>query len=114
MTEKLMDQARREGAAPRLHPARHQRPLRRARPRVRPCRALPGYLTPGQYPPGLSHRQQVVRAYDHEGRIAVGVLVADGQHALPVILELLARPDVKLVHLRNVGYGCYNFAFCRA
>jgi Protein of unknown function (DUF1203) len=23
--------------------------------------------------------------------------------------ELLARPEVELVHLRNVGYGCYNF-----
>ncbi len=24
--------------------------------------------------------------------------------------ELLARPEVDLVHLRNVGYGCYNLA----
>jgi len=69
-----------------------------------------GYLTPGQYPPGLAYRQQVVRAYDQLGRIADGVLVADGQHAQAVIAELLARPDVELVHLRNVGYGCYNFA----
>jgi hypothetical protein len=29
-----------------------------------------------------------------------------------VIRELLARPDVALVHLRNVGWGCYNFAVC--
>ena len=72
-----------------------------------PC---PGYLTPGLYPPELSHRQQVVRAYDRQGRIADGILVADGDHALPVIRDLLARPDVELVHLRNVGYGCYNFA----
>lgn len=72
-----------------------------------PC---PGYLTPGRYPPELSHRQQVVRAYDRQGRIADGILVADGDHALPVIRDLLARPDVELVHLRNVGYGCYNFA----
>ncbi len=27
-----------------------------------------------------------------------------------VIAELLARPEVDLVHLRNVGYGCYNLA----
>jgi uncharacterized protein DUF1203 len=72
--------------------------------------ACPGYLTPGMYPPELSHRQQVVRAYDGQGRIADGVLVADGEHALPVVRDLLARPDVELVHLRNVGYGCYNFA----
>jgi len=69
-----------------------------------------GYLTPGHYPPGLAHRQQVVRAYDRQGRIADGVLVADGRHAERVIAVLLARPEVELVHLRNVGYGCYNFA----
>jgi len=37
----------------------------------------------------------------------------DGEHAMTVIRELLARPDVSLVHLRNVGYGCYNFAVRR-
>ena len=73
-----------------------------------------GYLTTDRYPPGLRHRQQVVRAYDRDGRIADGVLVTDGQHAMNVIGELLARPDVALVHLRNVGYGCYNFAVRRA
>jgi hypothetical protein len=76
-----------------------------------PC---PGYQTPGLYPPGLSHRQQVVRAYDHQGRIADGILAADGSHAAQTIRVLLARPDVSLVHLRNVGYGCYNFAVRRA
>jgi hypothetical protein len=69
-----------------------------------------GYLTPAEYPPELSHRQQVVRAYDRRGRIADGVLVADGRQAQAVIEELLSRPEVELVHLRNVGYGCYNFA----
>jgi hypothetical protein len=75
--------------------------------------ACPGYLTPDRYPPALSHRQQVVRAYDREGRIADGVLAGDGEHAMAVIGELLGRPDVALVHLRNVGYGCYNFAVRR-
>jgi hypothetical protein len=70
----------------------------------------PGYLASHEYPPGLRHRQQVVRAYDQQGQIADGVLVADGGHAEQVIAELLARPGVALVHLRNVGYGCYNFA----
>ena len=73
-----------------------------------------GYLTTDRYPPGLRHRQQVVRAYDRDGRIADGVLVTDGQHAMNVIGELLARPDVALVHLRNVGYGCYNYAVRRS
>jgi Protein of unknown function (DUF1203) len=75
--------------------------------------ACDGYRTPDQYPPGLSHRQQTVRAYDRDGRIADGVLVEDGEHALPVIGELLARPEVTLVQLRNVGFGCYNFAVRR-
>jgi hypothetical protein len=73
-----------------------------------------GYPTPEAYPPELSHRQQVVRAYDYQGRIATGVLVDDGGHATEVIRELLGRPDVALVHLRNVGYGCYNFTVRRA
>ncbi len=73
-----------------------------------------GYATPDRYPPALRHRQQVVRAYDHEGRIAAGVLAADGGRAMPVIRGLLARPEVALVQLRNVGYGCYNFAVRRS
>jgi hypothetical protein len=73
-----------------------------------------GYLTPDDYPPGLARRQQVVRAYDRQGRICDGVLVADGQQAQGAIAELLARPEVELVHLRNVGYGCYNFAVRRS
>ncbi len=72
-----------------------------------------GYLTPGQYPPALSHRQQAVRAYDRHGQITGGVLASNGEHAMTVIAALLARPDVALVHLRNVGYGCYNFAVRR-
>jgi Protein of unknown function (DUF1203) len=71
-----------------------------------PCE---GYTTPDRYPPGLIHRQQVVRAYDQDGQIADGILAGDGERALAVIQQLLARPDVALVHLRNVGYGCYNF-----
>ena len=68
-----------------------------------------GYPEPHAYPAGLLGRQQVVRAYDQQGRIADGVLVTDGHQAQGVIAELLARPEVVLVHLRNVGYGCYNF-----
>jgi hypothetical protein len=73
-----------------------------------------GYGTPSVYPPGLRHRSQTVRAYNEQGRIADGVLVDDGEHAERVIEELLARPDVTLVQLRNVGYGCYNFTARRA
>ena len=38
------------------------------------------------------------------------MLAADGKQAEEIVAELLARPEVELVHLRNVGYGCYNFA----
>ncbi len=40
------------------------------------------------------------------------MLVADGRQAEAAIEELLGRSGVELVHLRNVGYGCYNFAVC--
>jgi hypothetical protein len=73
-----------------------------------------GYRTPGRYPPGLSHRQQVVRAYNAAGEIADGVLVRDGEHALTVVGELMAQPSIAFVQLRNVGYGCYNFTVRRA
>ena len=76
--------------------------------------ACDGSPTPQAYPPELSHRQQVVRAYNHEGRIATGVLVENGDHAIMAIRELLGRPDIALVQLRNVGFGCYNFTVRRA
>jgi hypothetical protein len=72
---------------------------------ARPCG---GYPAPGQYPPELRYRQQVVRGYDHHGRIADGILADDGDQALGVIREMLARPGVAQVQLRNVGAGCYN------
>ncbi len=73
-----------------------------------------GYVTPHLYPPELSHRQQVVRAYDQRGRIADGVLAGNGEDATQAIRGLLASPDVALVQLRNVGFGCYNAAVRRA
>lgn len=72
-----------------------------------------GYLTPDRYPPALAHRQQIVRAYNQRGRIADGVLAADGDHATAIIRELLARPGISLVQLRNVGFGCFNCAVRR-
>lgn len=75
--------------------------------------ACGGYPTPREYPSGLRHRRQVVRAYDRRGRIAEGMLATNGEHAERVIAELLSRPDIELVHLRNVAYGCYNFAVRR-
>jgi Protein of unknown function (DUF1203) len=64
------------------------------------------------FPIAMSDFRQYWRrsAGDRQGRIADGVLVADGRQARGVSAELLARPEVQLVHLRNLGYGCYNFA----
>ena len=69
--------------------------------------------TPHEYPPELSDWQQVVRAYDRRGRIADGRPVADGREAQAVIGQWLAQPGVQRVHVRNVGYGCFNFAVRR-
>lgn len=62
-----------------------------------------GYPAPHHYPPELRHRQQVVPAYDHHGRIADGILADNGDRALAVIQRMLARQDIALVHLRNVA-----------
>jgi hypothetical protein len=75
-----------------------------------PCE---GYRTPHVYPPDLYGRAQTVRAYNEQGRIEDGVYVTDGEQADEAIADLLARPGVTLVQLRNVGFGCYNFAVRR-
>lgn len=71
--------------------------------------ACDGYPNVHEYPPELSHRRQVVRAYDTQGRIAGGILAKGLEQLQEAIGVLLERPDVELVHLRNVEYGCYNF-----
>jgi Protein of unknown function (DUF1203) len=77
---------------------------------AQPCE---GYRTPDQYPPELYGRKQTVRAYNEQGRIEDGVYVEDGEQAGRAIADMLARPGVTLVQLRNVGFGCYNFAVRR-
>jgi hypothetical protein len=72
-----------------------------------PCE---GYRTPHEYPPDLYDRPQTVRAYNEQGRIEDGVYVSTGTEADRAIADLLDRPGVTLVQLRNVGFGCYNFA----
>jgi hypothetical protein len=75
-----------------------------------PCE---GYRTPHEYPPDLYGREQTVRAYNERGRIEDGTYVLDGEDADRAIADLLARPGVTLVQVRNVGFGCYNFAVRR-
>ncbi|MFD2765017.1 DUF1203 domain-containing protein [Micromonospora eburnea] len=64
------------------------------------------------YPPEWRGRPQVLRAYDHRGRI-VGGRLHDGGDPEAVIGELLADPAVDRLHSRNVVYGCFMFAVLR-
>ncbi len=75
--------------------------------------ACDGYADVDVYPPGLRHRRQVVRAYDTHADMGDGVLVDDGAEAERAVAELLARPEVEVVHVRNVVAGCYNFCVRR-
>lgn len=67
-------------------------------------------------PPGLSYpkdwygRPQVFRAYDARGWIHPATTVVDGADPEAAIREILADPEVALVHSRNVAYGCFMFA----
>lgn len=60
------------------------------------------------YPEGFRHRQQLLRAYDGQGR-AVDNEIVDGAGAEAALSALLARPDVAYVHSRNPLAGCYMF-----
>lgn len=72
-----------------------------------------GYAEGHAYPPELWERRQVVRAYNRAGKIEDGILTEGGADNRRAVTELLARPEVTLVHVRNVTYGCYNFAVVR-
>lgn len=71
-----------------------------------------GYPAGSGWPPGFRDRQQVLRAYDRDGRIADAVLV-DAAVAEHGIAALLADPRVTVVQSRNVRYGCYMFTIRR-
>ncbi|HEX4701984.1 MAG TPA: DUF1203 domain-containing protein [Pseudonocardiaceae bacterium] len=69
-----------------------------------------GYADTDSYPAGLTHRRQIVRGYDHNGNMATATVVEDGLAAERELVELFARPDIRVAHVRNVAAGCYNFA----
>jgi len=54
-----------------------------------------------------------MRAYDANGRIVDGRLVAEGEQPEPVIDVLLADERVAFVHARALGFGCFTFAIER-
>lgn len=69
-----------------------------------------GYPEPGTYPHALGRRNQIVRGYDHDGNMATATIVADGYAAERELDTILARPEIRVAHVRNVAAGCYNFA----
>ena len=71
-----------------------------------------GPAQPG-YPEGLYGRR-VLRSYDAEGHILGGRLVETDAAIDTVVAEQLADPDVALIHVRAVEYGCYLFELRRA
>lgn len=66
------------------------------------------------FPDDFRGSPRVMRAYDADGRIVDGVLVAAGEQPEPVIDALLRDERVALVHARALGFGCFTFAVERA
>jgi len=69
-----------------------------------------GYQDTTAYPHALGHRKQIVRGYDQDGNMATATIVTDGHEAERELTTILARPDIRVAHVRNVAAGCYNFA----
>jgi hypothetical protein len=72
-----------------------------------------GPAHPG-YPADLHGSHKVFRAYSKDGGILGGCLVEPGDSGVAAaaeaaISELLADPDVALVHVRAVEFGCFTF-----
>lgn len=72
-----------------------------------------GYGTPDRYPDGFRDRRQLLRAYDHQGRITEGIQSRNGDQSEALLEWLLSRHDVAFVHSRNVEWGCYMFSVAR-
>jgi len=65
------------------------------------------------FPDELRGSPRVMRAYDANGRIVDGRLVAEGEQPEPVIDALLADERVAFVHARALGFGCFTCAIER-
>ncbi len=66
------------------------------------------------YPPDQAGSRRVLRAYSADGRILGGRLVepteiADGAAGDRALAEALADPQVAVVHVRAVEFGCFQF-----
>jgi Protein of unknown function (DUF1203) len=70
------------------------------------------------YPAAVHGSRRVLRAYSADGRILGGRLtepeeVGDPGSAAAVLAEVFADPDVALVHVRAVEFGCFTFEIRR-
>jgi hypothetical protein len=66
------------------------------------------------YPDEFRGSPRVLRAYGTHGRIVGGELVPAGGDPEQTIERLLADPEVAVVHVRAVVFGCFTFAVERA
>ena len=98
----------------RIRAADPGRPVSRNRRRVRARPPLRRAAAVDGYPPDWYGRSQILRAYDHRGRIHDATTQHDGQSPEAVIAELLADPGVAQIHSRNIAWGCYMFRVTRA
>ena len=64
-------------------------------------------------PAQLRRRLLALRGYDAAGDM-VAADVVEGQAMDPLLDELLARPDVAAVHVRNARRGCFACVIVRA
>lgn len=70
------------------------------------------------YPVAVHGSRRVLRAYSADGRILGGRLtepeeVDDPQAASGLVAGVFADPDVALVHVRAVDFGCFTFEIRR-
>jgi hypothetical protein len=65
------------------------------------------------YPSDFRGLPRVLRAYDANGHIVGGRVIAEGEAPEPAIDEVLADPSVAFVHARALVHGCYTFAITR-
>jgi hypothetical protein len=66
------------------------------------------------YPVELRGSERMMRAYSKEGRILRGEIVAPNGDFEGAIADLLADPDVAVVHGRAIDFGCFTFEAHRA
>ncbi|CAL9460200.1 hypothetical protein SUDANB176_02626 [Streptomyces sp. enrichment culture] len=61
----------------------------------------------------FSNAHRVLRRYSADGRILGGRLVGAPEDFRPAVAEAFADPEVALVHVRAVEYGCFLYEIRR-